>query len=288
MRLAVAICFLLAAVPAARRRRRRHAPARRPRAQRRPHRLRLRQRPLGRRPRRQRRPPPDRRIRASSRARASRPTGSAIAFTGRYEGNVDVYVVPVEGGVPRRLTWHPGATPSAASRPTARPCSSPRRARSTPAATRSSSPCRSRAACPTRLPSRTRARPRSRPTARRSPTCRSASRSRSGRTTAAARPRASALRRRRRTPSSRSRSPRAAATTPTRCGSAARVYFRSDRDGEFNLFAYDPATQGGRRASPQHDDFPVLNASAGGGPVVYEQAGYLHLFDPADGQPRSG
>jgi tricorn protease len=37
------------------------------------------------------------------------PDGSLIAFTGQYDGNLDVYVVPVTGGVPTRLTWHPGA-----------------------------------------------------------------------------------------------------------------------------------------------------------------------------------
>jgi tricorn protease len=35
------------------------------------------------------------------------PDGSSIAFTGEYDGNVDVFVVPAEGGEPRRLTWHP-------------------------------------------------------------------------------------------------------------------------------------------------------------------------------------
>ncbi|HCS47174.1 MAG TPA: protease, partial [Candidatus Aminicenantes bacterium] len=35
------------------------------------------------------------------------PDGSLIAFTGEYDGNVDVFVVPAEGGEPRRLTWHP-------------------------------------------------------------------------------------------------------------------------------------------------------------------------------------
>ena len=35
------------------------------------------------------------------------PDGMWIAFSGTYDGNVDVYVMPAEGGVPRRLTWHP-------------------------------------------------------------------------------------------------------------------------------------------------------------------------------------
>src|SRR5258708_28922360 len=35
------------------------------------------------------------------------PDGKSIAFTGEYDGNVDVYVVAAAGGVPRRLTCHP-------------------------------------------------------------------------------------------------------------------------------------------------------------------------------------
>jgi dipeptidyl aminopeptidase/acylaminoacyl peptidase len=37
------------------------------------------------------------------------PDGRQIAFTGEYDGNVDVYVVAASGGVPKRLTWHPSA-----------------------------------------------------------------------------------------------------------------------------------------------------------------------------------
>ena len=36
------------------------------------------------------------------------PDGKWIAFTGQYDGNIDVFVIPGEGGEPKRLTWHPG------------------------------------------------------------------------------------------------------------------------------------------------------------------------------------
>jgi len=35
------------------------------------------------------------------------PDGSQIAFTGEYDGNIDVYTIPAMGGLPKRLTWHP-------------------------------------------------------------------------------------------------------------------------------------------------------------------------------------
>jgi tricorn protease len=37
------------------------------------------------------------------------PDGKWIAFTAQYEGNLDVYIVAAEGGIPKRLTWHPGS-----------------------------------------------------------------------------------------------------------------------------------------------------------------------------------
>ena len=33
------------------------------------------------------------------------PDGKSIAFTGQYDGNTEVYLVPSEGGVPKRLTY---------------------------------------------------------------------------------------------------------------------------------------------------------------------------------------
>lgn len=37
------------------------------------------------------------------------PCGKWIAFSGQYEGGMDVYVMDAMGGVPTRLTWHPAA-----------------------------------------------------------------------------------------------------------------------------------------------------------------------------------
>lgn len=36
------------------------------------------------------------------------PDGTRIAFAAQYEGNTDVYTMPIDGGDPKRLTFHPG------------------------------------------------------------------------------------------------------------------------------------------------------------------------------------
>ncbi len=63
---------------------------------------------------------------------------------------------------------------------------------------------------------------------------------------------------------------------------AGRIYFVSDRAGEFNLFSYDPASKQVAQLT-QHKDFPIQAASHGAGQIVYEQAGWLHRFDLASG-----
>lgn len=57
------------------------------------------------------------------------------------------------------------------------------------------------------------------------------------------------------------------------------VYFRSDRNGEFNLYSFNTDT----KMLTQHtdyEDFPVMNLSTNGNDLIYEQGGYLHLFNP--------
>ena len=35
------------------------------------------------------------------------PDGETLAFVGNYDGARDIYTIPVKGGVPQRLTYHP-------------------------------------------------------------------------------------------------------------------------------------------------------------------------------------
>ncbi|NJD09195.1 MAG: peptidase S41 [Gemmatimonadetes bacterium] len=41
------------------------------------------------------------------------PDGKSIAFTGQYDGDEQVYVMPAGGGVPKQLTWYPAKGPQA-------------------------------------------------------------------------------------------------------------------------------------------------------------------------------
>src|SRR5262249_26021778 len=51
------------------------------------------------------------------------------------------------------------------------------------------------------------------------------------------------------------------------------------------IYSFDTKSKAIRRLT-RHTDFPVLHASAGGGRIVYEEAGYLHTLDPAGGVDR--
>jgi tricorn protease len=63
------------------------------------------------------------------------------------------------------------------------------------------------------------------------------------------------------------------------------IYFLSDRDLAMNVYAYD-VTSGQVRQVTHHKDLDVKALAGGSGGLVYEQAGYLHLLDPATGQAK--
>ncbi|UII76804.1 PDZ domain-containing protein [Flagellimonas sp. HMM57] len=60
------------------------------------------------------------------------------------------------------------------------------------------------------------------------------------------------------------------------------VYFRSDRDGEFNLYSYNTVTKSVKKHT-DYKDFPVIGPKAHKNAIIYEQAGTLHIFDTASG-----
>lgn len=63
------------------------------------------------------------------------------------------------------------------------------------------------------------------------------------------------------------------------------IYFLSDRNHTVNLFAYDIELQSLTQLT-EHDDYDIMNASAGPDAIVYEQAGYIHLLDTRTGDTR--
>ncbi len=214
------------------------------------------------------------------------PDGRLLAFSSQYEGNTDVYVVPVEGGIPKRLTWHPGPDIVQGFVPdgSAVLFTSPRAVFTTrytqlfTVKTAGDSPEE-----PLPIPHANQA-AYSPDGARlaynplyqaftqwkhyRGGTNSTISLFRFGDNSVEKIPQ----------PAGRCND-----VDPMWMGDM--VCFRSDRNNEFNIFSYDLKTKAVRQVT-NHQDFPVLSASAGGGQVIYEQAGYLHVLDPRKGQSR--
>lgn len=61
------------------------------------------------------------------------------------------------------------------------------------------------------------------------------------------------------------------------------IYFISDRGFTSNLFSWTVGAKDVQQLT-RHDDFDVMNASAGPDAIVYEQAGDIHLFDLKTGK----
>lgn len=60
------------------------------------------------------------------------------------------------------------------------------------------------------------------------------------------------------------------------------VFFRSDRDGEFNLYSYNSNSKEIKKHT-NYQDFPVINAKTHKNEVIYEHAGTLHIYDATAG-----
>ncbi|HEX6179032.1 MAG TPA: PDZ domain-containing protein, partial [Thermoanaerobaculia bacterium] len=208
------------------------------------------------------------------------PDGKLIAFAGEYDGNVDVYVVPAAGGVPQRLTWHPGDDLPQAFTPdgSAVLFTSPREVYTMRFRQLFTVPVTGGAASKLPIPNATKAV--YSPDGSRivyQPLAEAFQQWKGYRGGTASRlmlfdPKTYAVEQ---IPQPASR---ANDTDPMWIGG--RVYFLSDRNGEFNLFSYDPQTKAVAQLT-RHTEFPIVGATSGGGRIVFERAGYLHLFDPA-------
>ncbi|HKF41579.1 MAG TPA: PDZ domain-containing protein [Thermoanaerobaculia bacterium] len=213
------------------------------------------------------------------------PDGKWLAFSASYEGNTDVYAVASEGGVPKRLTWHPGVDGVQGFTADGKSIlfTSPRFVHTARYTQLFTVPVEGGPEVPIPIPN-----------------ANSAAFSPDGRRIAYNPFAQQFLQWKRYRGGAVSQiwiydvashavekiaqpAGRANDADPSWMGGA--IYFRSDREGEFNLYSYDTASKAIRRLT-NHGDFPVLHAAAGAGHIVYEQAGYLHLLDPGSGKAK--
>jgi tricorn protease len=214
------------------------------------------------------------------------PDGALIAFTANYDGNMDVYVVPSTGGIPTRVTWHPGIDMAQGFTPDGKQVlfSSGRASYTTRYTQLFTVPVAGGVV--TRLPI---------------PNASAASWSPDGKRIAYNPLAPAFLQWKHYRGGSASEiwlydvSTHAIEKIPQPQGRSNdvnaqwignTVYFRSDRDGEFNLYAYDTHSKQVTRLTT-HADFPILDAAVdpASGKILYERAGWLHLFDPSARTP---
>lgn len=213
------------------------------------------------------------------------PDGKTIAFTGNYDGNTDVFVVPVSGGVPRRLTFHPyrdvvrGFSPDGKKVifVSSRKAANRRRAKLYSVSLNGGYPEALELPCANKF-----------------------TQSPDGQFIAYT-PWAEVYREWKHYRGGTnteiwifSRKTREIVKIPQpegRCNDTDpfwmgdQIYFLSDRNGEFNLFAYNVNSKKVSQLTA-HRDFPILHLAAGGGNLVYEQAGRLFLFAANSGESK--
>ncbi|MFM7150416.1 MAG: peptidase S41, partial [Gemmataceae bacterium] len=212
------------------------------------------------------------------------PDGSILAFSAQYDGNTDVYTIPVSGGSPKRLTYHPGQDVVRGFTPDGKSIlfSSPRHVFSTRHSQLFTVPISG--GMPTQLPI---------------PWGFEASYSPDGEFIAYTPVRDATAQWKNYRGGTHSRiwiynvkthdvteilqpKDRCNDLDPNWIGKT--IYFRSDREGEYNIFAYDTEAKA-LQAVTNYTDFPVIDINSDGKKLIFEQAGYLHVWSPGESQP---
>lgn len=217
------------------------------------------------------------------------PDGTQLAFTGEYEGNLDVYVVPAAGGTPRRLTYHPGIDMAIGWTPDGKQILFRSDRASYSRFNRLFTIPTEGGSLPTELPI---------------PMGEEGSFSSDG-TRLAYVPfwnrrsapgayiswkhyrggKASPIWIATLNDSHVEKIPRKDSNDFNPLWIGDKVYFLSDREGPVSLFSYDPASKEVNRVLPANGQ-DILSASGGNGAVVYEQFGSLNELDLASGKTR--
>ena len=212
------------------------------------------------------------------------PDGELVAFTGTYDGNADVYVIPITGGEPTRLTWHPGDDIVRGFTPEGSVLFSSQRQVFTNRFSQFFT-VGVKGGFPTRIPV---------------PSGDRVAFSSDGKVLAYT-PLGEAFRQWKNYRGGRTSriwilnldglsveqvpqpEGRCNDTYPMWVGET--LYFLSDREGEFNLYSYVRSSKIIERLTA-YDQFPIDAASAGDGKIVYEQAGQLYVFDTKFNVPK--
>jgi tricorn protease len=213
------------------------------------------------------------------------PDGRLIAFSAQYDGNTDVYIIPVEGGIPTRLTWHPGNDLARGFTPDGKNVlfASQRSAFSTRYFQLYT--VRLTGGFPERL---------------QIPNAWTASYSPDGIFMAYTPLQPQYLQWKNYRGGSISNiwiysfsgnsvkkipQPQGGCNDADPMWLSGKIFFISDRNGEFNLFSFDQTTDNVNQLT-FFTDFPVLKASADKNKIIFEQEGYLHTFDLSSGMQK--
>lgn len=211
------------------------------------------------------------------------PDGQSIAFTGQYDGNIDVFTIPATGGVPKRLTYHAGPDIVRGWTPDGQRVlfASPRQSFTVVRQLFTQS---LNGGLPERLPLPQASGGAFSPDGARiaytpnEPAWLSWKRYRGGRT--------SPIWIANLTDSAVTAIPWQNSNDWCPMWVAGKLYFLSDRDGTFTLYSFDPKSNQVSRAIP-NEVMDIKWASASDTTIAYERFGALHLFDTKTGKSKS-
>ncbi len=217
------------------------------------------------------------------------PDGATIAFSGSYDGNIDVYTIPAAGGIPKRITYHPDPDYAVTWTPDgSHIVFTSTRDSHAGEAKLYSVPATGGLALPLPLPLAFSAafspdgkRLAYTPTSGGSPFSFNSyvawKRYRGGRATLVSIVDLKTL--------DAEKIPRQDSNDFNPMWIGEKIYFLSDRAGAVTLYRYDPAKKQVSQLV-RNSGFDIRSASAGPGGIVYDQFGELFLYDLASGKSR--